>query len=131
MTIARPPCEHFRICLYLGLCSFSLLFALSHPHIHPVPGLTIHCQSFHNFIAHLRLRLDAYIRNLLLYRSHMYLYTTSSCGFRNQYIIPIHISHAVLSQKGVGEREGTALQSTDIRGVMCDYGTREHEEIER
>jgi hypothetical protein len=100
MTIARPPYEHFRIRLYLGLCSFSLLFALSHPHIHPVPGLAIHRQSFHNFIAHLRLRLDAYIRNALLYRSHMYLYTTILAVPEINTLSPSTF-HAVLSQKRV------------------------------
>ena len=104
------------------LYSFSLLFALSHPHIHPSPVSRIHCQSFHNFIAHLRLRLDAYIRNALLYRSHMYLYTTSSCGFRNQYIIPIHIFHAVLFQKVrvLERREGMHCNQLTFAGVMYD-----------
>lgn len=99
---------------------YTVLVCCLHCHIHTStrPRSRIHCQSFHNFIAHLRLRLDAYIRNALLYRSHMYLYTTSSCGFNNQYIIPIHIFRVVLSQKVrvLERREGTALQSTDIRG---------------
>lgn len=102
MTIARPPYQHFRICLYLGLCSFSLLFAFSHPHIHTStrPRSRIHCQSFHNFIAHLRLRLDAYIRNALLYRSHMYLYTTILAVPETNTLSPSTF-HAVLSQKRV------------------------------
>jgi hypothetical protein len=49
-----------------------------------------HCQSFHNFIAHLRLRLDANMRSACFIAHMCTLYTILLGVLRNQYIIPTH-----------------------------------------
>jgi hypothetical protein len=89
------------------LCKF---WCCSHYPTLTVPRSCIHCQSFeklHNFIAHLRLYLDAYIRNACFIAHTCTCIPQLLAVLRNQYIIPIHIFHDMLSQK-----EGAGILST-------------------
>jgi hypothetical protein len=103
-----------------------VLFALSpHPPF-PDPAFIVKAfQSFHNFIAHLRLYLDAYIRNACFIAHMCTCIPQLLAVLRNQYIIAIHTFHDVLSQKE-GEEE-YCIAINGIRGVMLwqltEYGT--------
>ena len=104
---------------------FCCLLTLSPP---PVPGLRIHCQSFHNFIAHLCLHLDAKLRGACFtaYKCTCIPHVIGVFSEVNNYLTITHLSTSCLlrvSEYQVRCRENRrdiALQSMDIRGAMYD-----------
>jgi hypothetical protein len=109
------PHRHCRKCLHLALAVFVQvpvrIIAIHQSRSH------IHCQSFHNFIAHLRLRLDANMRGAC-FIAHMCTCIPSFLGFSETNILPqfLVLRHIM-------------LQPTNIRGLCMTfwtkYGTRE------